>query len=479
MFSATTALSFQVQAKVQVGIDVNTSGNSATTVGSEEACLSVNVGDTFDIDVWIRGVQQVQLTPDFIALGLGGYSYNFHFDPNMVQVTKAQNNFMTQASAPFERIAANYVPNADANPLPATTGNTRIDFFDFSEAYETGDGVLSRLTLQAVGAGTTTLRLDSELEGEPSPAVWMEGGFPYTISQLQDAVINVGTPCDAASIPTPFDPKDTWAENYGLTTTPTPTPGPPTPTPTLGPSDVPEGDTKVSVDAISTANSATVVAQIDDCASADIGEKFSVDIVIEDVENLLGWEAPVSYDPAILKIVDRNVKLFQAANSGSQVFDASNQTPNTTGFYRAASVDQADPAALDSGDGVLIRLTMEAIGKGTSKVSISPVDLNQDGQAETGVLLKNGETQAIGGPIFRGPTRDAEIRVGTECSGSGRVVPTSAPSSNGDNGIVEPDGNDSSDTWILVAAGAVVAVLAVGGAAALLIRRRKGGGTPA
>ncbi|MEK7248263.1 MAG: hypothetical protein AAB092_07295, partial [Chloroflexota bacterium] len=168
------------------------------------------------------------------------------------------------------------------------------------------------------------------------------------------------------------------------------------------------------------------------------------------------------------------------ANSGSQVFDASNQTPNTTGFYRTGAVDQADPPALDSGDGVLIRLTMEAIAEGTSAVSISPVDLNQDGQAETGVLLKNGDNQAIGGTIFRGPIRDAEIRVGTECTGGGRVVPTSAPNGgNGGGGDPESNGDDdSSNTWILIAVGAVVAFLAVGGAAALLMRRRKGGGTP-
>lgn len=483
MFSATAAMSFQPgpAGGVEIALDTNTAGNSATAVGDSESCLSVNLGDTFDVDMVIRNVQPFDV--DGFLTGLGGFSYNLHFDPNVVNVTAVQNSIMINALAPFERIAANYVPNGPPNRLPATTGNMRVDFLDSSLEYETGDGVLSRLTLQAVGAGTTTLIANSDLEEEPSPGIWAGGGFPYSVSSMQNAVINVGSACDAASIPTPFDPEDAWVPNYyGVTATPTAKPEP-TPTPTLGPSDVDEGDTKVSVDAISTANTATTVAQIDGCASADIGETFTVDIVIEDVENLLGWEAPVSFNPAILKIVDHNVKLFLAANSGSQVFDASNQTPNTTGFYRSGAVDQADPAALDSGDGVLIRLTMEAIAEGTSAVSISPVDLNQDGEAETGVLLKNGDNQAIGGPIFRGPIRDAEIRVGTECSGGGRVVPTGAPSSDGGNdggGSPESNGDDdSSNTWILIAVGAVVAFLAVGGAAALLMRRRKGGGTPA
>lgn len=482
IFSATTALSFQVlpePADVSVAIDMKTAGNSATALGVEDGCISVNTGDTFDIDVNVKDVPPVQ--PDFFgpggfAYGLAGYGYNLNFDPNVVHVVGAANNFKVDASAPFEFIIANYEIGADPAPLPATTGNMRVDFLDIGEIYEDGDGVLSRLTLEAVGAGTTTLHLDNDQEGQPAPIIFMAGGFPYGVAEMHDGIVNVGTPCDAASEPAPFDPEDSYALAYGLTHTPTPTPGPPTPTPTLGPSDVDEGDAKVSIDAITTGNTANSVDEIDDCASADVGDTFLVDIVIEAVEDFLGWEALVTYDPKVLKIVDHDVKLFLASASGSQVFDASNQTPNTTGFYRAGAVDQADPAAPDEGDGVLLRLTMEAVEGGTSKVSVSPADLNGDGQTDTGLLLKNTNNLAIGGAIFRGPTRDAEIRVGAECSDGGRVVATSAPSSDNPG---EASDNGGSDTWMLIVAGVAVAVVAVGAGAALLMRRRKGGGTPA
>jgi hypothetical protein len=135
-------------------------------------------------------------------------------------------------------------------------------------------------------------------------------------------------------------------------------------------------------------------------------------------------------------------------------------------------VDQADPPTPDSGSGILIRLTMQAVAAGQSEISISAVDQNSDGQPDTGVLLKNVDNLAIGGPIFRGPTNNAEIRVGSECQDGGTVVETAGPTAPGETGNGD---DDSSNTWIFIVIGAVVAVAAAGTGAALLLRRRAGG----
>lgn len=470
MVSATTALSFQEAANVSVGIDANISGNSPNALGPQDACNSLNVGDTLQVDVWVKGVPPVN--EDRSSFGIAGWSFNLVYDPAVVNFTAAQNNMMLNTSAPFEFVMANFDPDGGANPFPATSGNMRLDFADISEDYENGDGVLSRLTLTAVGPGATTLSLEDSLEGQPSPAIYMVAGFPYGVSQRHDALIVVGGSCAGAPVPTPFDPPDTWLEEYGLVT-PAPTPTPePTPTPTLGADDVPEGDTRVSVDVITRGNRATSVGEVDNCASARVGQVFPVDIVVQDVEDLLAWEAPVTYNPSVLKITGRDVKQFLAGNQGSQVFDASNQTPNETGFYRAGAVDQADPPAPDSGSGILIRLTMQAISEGRSEISISPVDQNEDGTADTGVLLKNVDNKAIGGPIFRGPIGNAEILVGSECEDGGRVEETAAPTSPGST-VNDANGGGSS-TWVYVAIGAAVAVAAVAGASVLLFLRRRG-----
>jgi hypothetical protein len=225
---------------------------------------------------------------------------------------------------------------------------------------------------------------------------------------------------------------------------------------------------------VTTGNEATKLGQIDDCASADVNEVFQVDVLIKGVTNLLAWELPISFDPKVLRVEDRDVKMFQAANSGSQVFDSSNQTPNDTGTYIASAVDTADPAAPDSGDGVLVRLKLTAIGSGTSPLSLAPVDLNGDGTPDRGILLRSVSNAIIGDTnhdtFFDGPITSAEIRVGSSCPNGGKVVAAQANST----GALGTSSSGSSKTWIwIVAAAAVVVVLASAGLA-FLIRRRRG-----
>ena len=211
------------------------------------------------------------------------------------------------------------------------------------------------------------------------------------------------------------------------------------------------------------------MGQIDNCAKASNGETFQVDVVIMGVTNLLAWELPVSFDPKILRVDDRNVKLFQAANQGSSVFDASNQTPNNTGMYVTGAFDTADPPAPDSGDGVLVRLTMTAVGPGTSQLSLDPVDINGDNIPDKGVFLRNVDNAIIGDTngdtFFDGPVSGAEIRVGTDCPSGGQVVPAQAGGTT--------TGSGSSNTWIWVVVAVAAVIVVAGGAAGLLALRAR------
>ncbi len=477
IFSAATALAFQAEQGIDVAIDVAPEGNTATALGDNDSCVSVAPGETFDIDITVRGIEPLNVVnQNYTAEGLAGFEYNFHFDPAVVRVTAVDNDFKLNPLSPFESIIPNWEIGADPAPLPATSGNMRVTFLDASQDYEIGDGVLSRLTLEAIAPGTTTLTVNSDLEPEPAPAIYASFGFSYPVSTLRPAVIAVGSSCDGAPVPTPFDPDDSWGRAIGQASgTPTPTPGPATPTPTLGETDIDEGDTKVSVDAFPEGNSGTELGDIDQCASAVVGQVFVVDVVVEDVEDLIAFEAPVTFNQAILTIIDRDVKQFLAGDGdGQDILDASAQIPNTTGFYRAgaAIVGEGDPQRSTSGSGVLLRLTMQAMSNGISFVAITPVDQTQDGIADTGVLLKNVDNLAIGGPTFRGQTNNGEIRVGSECDSGAKVVETSAPSTTGPGNTEE---DDSNGTWVIIA-GAAMAVLAVAGGGAYLLWRRSAGG---
>lgn len=470
VFSAATAMALQSTAgSVQTAIDADPTGNTATALGVQDNCHSAAVGDTFQVDVVVHGVPTYD--EKILTGGTRAFGFNFHFDPKVVHVTAADNGIWLGSASRFEVIQANYDPGGDPNDFPATTGDTRIDYATFAR-FSSGDGVLTRLTLQAVGAGTSTLTINDEVDNAKYAEVIDAQSEIYPVSQQQDAVIAVGQPCTSVTTPAPTVPGE-----GPLVGTPSPSPAPTT-TP-AGPPATGAGDTAIAIDAVTTGNSATELGPIDDCASAKVGDVFQVDFVIQDVKDLLAWEAPISYDPKVLKITDRNVKLFQAANDGSNVFDASNVTPNTSGLFRAGAVDQADPASPDSGSGVLMRLTMEAVADGQSPVSVSPVDLDGDSKPETGVGLKNQDNELIGGQPFSGKITNATIRVGSDCPDGGKVVLGSGGSSSGDNGGNPAESSSgSSNTWVYVVVAAAAAVVVLAGVALLFRRSRRTNGPP-
>ena len=232
-----------------------------------------------------------------------------------------------------------------------------------------------------------------------------------------------------------------------------------------GPTSLPlaQEPASLGIDVIPTDNTPTSVVQIDSCASAQEGDTFDIDLIIENVTDLLAWELLISYDPEVLEIRDKDATLFQGANSGSDVFDLSEETPDDDGLYLLQSFDAADPESPDSGSGVLARLTLKATGAGTSPLTIAKPDLDGDGTPDRGPLLRNVAGDIIGDDdgdtLFDGPASSAEIRVGETCPGAalGATVLTS------DNGGI------SLALLIGAIAGGVAAVVL---AAMVLMRRR-------
>jgi len=184
----------------------------------------------------------------------------------------------------------------------------------------------------------------------------------------------------------------------------------------------------IGVDVEPAGNTVTSLGPIDACISVSIGDTFQADIFVTDVADLLAWEAYFSYDMTVIKITDRDVMMFQAANPGSNMFDVSEGLPDIDGYYRVAAVDLADPPAPDSGSGVLARLTLKAVGPGVSPLSLSPIDVNEDGRIDLGASLKDIEAEPIddldGDGFFDGPIANAEIAVDTACPG---VTPLASP----------------------------------------------------
>lgn len=236
-------------------------------------------------------------------------------------------------------------------------------------------------------------------------------------------------------------------------------------------------DPTFAMDAGIDGNGATTVGRIEDCVAVKTGDRFQMDIVVQDITNLLAWEIPIDYDPEVVTVVDQDVKLFQQANAGSSVLDLSDKLPDDSGFHALKAFDSADPASPDSGSGVLARVTFEAVGAGDSPIRFGNRDYDSDGTLDRASFLRKyveGNLQNPGEDIigdsnddtfFDGEQANAQAVVDGECP-DGTVVAEAST-------ITEPPvGDGSSMPWAIIGSGGAAAVVVLLGLAFLLTRRR-------
>jgi len=231
-------------------------------------------------------------------------------------------------------------------------------------------------------------------------------------------------------------------------------------------------ETSIGVDADTTGNTATTVGPIDECVEIAAGEDHSVDVFVRDVDNLLAWEAVVSFEPEVLEIVDDDVKLFMASSQGSDVQDVSGEVPDGDGRYLIGAFDAADPLSPDSGSGVLVRLTVRGTGPGVSQVRLPLTDLTHDGNPDEGPLLRDVDVKSIGDDngdtLFDGPIADARIAVDASCADE----PGPAGQSE-DDSADEGDGGLGTLTIVILVVGFAGSVAVGGLASAIAWRRRR------
>ena len=192
-----------------VGIDAETSGNSANSLGTIQYCLAPVSGNTFDVDVFVKGV------PPFanFAGGLGGFDFVLLYDASQLMVTAVNDQLMLAVG---NHNIVSYISYTD-HP-PDNDGRLTIRAYDQANNPESGNGVLARITLKAIG------NRQSNLAVLGVPQVVDNENWIYSINELQVAQIFINGACGT---PTP---------------TPSPTPVPtPTSTPGLGSNQCPSG----------------------------------------------------------------------------------------------------------------------------------------------------------------------------------------------------------------------------------------------
>jgi hypothetical protein len=163
-----------------------------------------------------------------------------------------------------------------------------------------------------------------------------------------------------------------------------------------GPSTSAQTDPTVSVDTdpyTSPANTASLVGSIEPCRSVPSGSgSLDVDITIQGVASLSGIEADIFYNPAVLNVTGMQDNFMLA---GGTLFNLSDLLPDSDGTFRMLLGTTGE----GSGDGVIVRLTLQPVADGASSLDLANVELRD----------------FDGNPVLPAAVQDGGIAVGTSC----------------------------------------------------------------
>lgn len=162
-----------------------------------------------------------------------------------------------------------------------------------------------------------------------------------------------------------------------------------------------------AIDTNITGNGATAVGTTEPCAQiAAVGQSRQIDVVLKAVpaEGLAGAAFNLVYDPTKIKITAFNANIMMADGF---VF-LNDPLPDTDGSFRLEVVDLNVPGYA-SGDGALVRFTVEAVGSGSTSVYLSD---SIGGDFKADFLDPQGEYYSVvmisSGQIAVGPTTCAD-----------------------------------------------------------------------
>jgi hypothetical protein len=215
---------------IDVAIDVDTEGNDDNFLGQTESCndTPLQVGETIDVDIVVRGVPEFQ--EDVLGTGIRGSDFELRFNPGVVSVKEIHAfdgpTILKTGGPPEPIVFINYF-HGD------TFGFVTVGVIDLSAGRHSGDGILTRATLEAVGTGATRLDLTYDLAETDRPNLYAqdESTSAYTVNE-SNATIVVGDGSCAAPTPTTY-PATPPSPTPFRSRTPSPIPSPsPTRSPT-------------------------------------------------------------------------------------------------------------------------------------------------------------------------------------------------------------------------------------------------------
>jgi hypothetical protein len=203
-----------------VAIDMDSAGNTATSIGNTDGCVSVAANAEFTVDVVVDKVPAVSGG----AGGLAGFQVTVLYDPAKINVTAYNINMMMASSGGSNVLDFTTPPGADGGDIPqddipeGMDGSFAVGAADFGTTTENGVGVLARVTLKAVGNGTDTIGILSgqQPNGDPNLFINDSANNQYDITEARAGTVVIGGACpEPTPSPTPSPTPAGEARKWG------------------------------------------------------------------------------------------------------------------------------------------------------------------------------------------------------------------------------------------------------------------------
>ncbi len=156
-----------------IGIDTDTTGNSALALGAIQACRTISLAQVIDVDLYVTGLSD-----------LLGFDVYFKYDKNVIKFTKPGDGSQTPGSDATRFMLQNAQPTPPGNSvqnysdvLPDAQNDGIYHVTEYDGVVIPGvedpdpighthkDGVLLRLQIQGIGTGFSTIQV-SPFSGE-------------------------------------------------------------------------------------------------------------------------------------------------------------------------------------------------------------------------------------------------------------------------------------------------------------------------
>lgn len=240
----------------------------------------------------------------------------------------------------------------------------------------------------------------------------------------------------------------------------------------------------VAIDVVTEGNDATTLGPLDGCVEAEAGSEVAIDVVVDAVPEdrpAIAFQLEVVYDPELLEVTAVDTEFLLAAVGTYQPVEGlTDEVPDSDGRFTVAVLDAASNVDTDenmeTGPGVIARVTLAALAEGVSTVEIGFVPPDVSYPAILSVDNMPTQVDNIG---------SASVSTGEPCPADAKTEITALPSLEvllatpepeiiDPSAVPEPEGGGI-DYGLLAGSLAIAGVGVVVAAGGLVYYRRKPG----